>query len=554
MSEQLAKIVTDQKERGANYSLLLKQVQALPYDETAKNFLAHTLANPGFCEVLCTSEILMLAEICQMHGLITESIDLLEKVHRGAPENREAWEKHFSLLLTLGRNEAVSALLARLAGCHAGEFVEQMRAQVITEPAIQRDQNWDVDEPFVRMRREEYDIDIFSTIFKGRKSAFARQWVDRERSKAGYVPIKKKMTGEDIRDHIAGRKTYGIYLMNEDNTVNLGVIDIDLNGPLRNSKARVAEKAQIKRETAYLFKIIRQRAKEANIELLFEVSGNKGFHIWLPVQNPVHSSLMRKTLQLLIDGLSEDCNCYSLELFPKQDKLTGKGFGNLVKLPLGVHQLSGRRSHFLVPGQKGQSLKQQEQMEFLRKIRPTPESSLEKHVQMSGKSKMAIFPGTAKRVKSTVPSVGKYSQGFTELVTRCKMIGQITARLENAGQLSVREEKVLLGVLRFMPDCQYQLHQLFGCLPEYNRGLVDYKISMVRGTVLGCKRIHRLLGLSDQDLPCVHKGGRYAHPLLHLGLFSDDDPHPVCEKVENLSDALNQLKLAVQQVEKFIMV
>jgi hypothetical protein len=37
---------------------------------------------------------------------------------------------------------------------------------------------------------------------------------------------------------------------------------------------------------------------------------------------------------------------FSLEVFPKQDRLSGKGLGNLVKLPLGVHRMSGRRSWF----------------------------------------------------------------------------------------------------------------------------------------------------------------------------------------------------------------
>ncbi len=39
--------------------------------------------------------------------------------------------------------------------------------------------------------------------------------------------------------------------------------------------------------------------------------------------------------------------CFNLEVFPKQDRLAGKGLGNLVKLPLGIHRGTGRRSHFV---------------------------------------------------------------------------------------------------------------------------------------------------------------------------------------------------------------
>jgi hypothetical protein len=38
-----------------------------------------------------------------------------------------------------------------------------------------------------------------------------------------------------------------------------------------------------------------------------------------------------------------------VEVFPKQDRLGGKGLGNLIKLPLGLHQVTLRPSHFLDP-------------------------------------------------------------------------------------------------------------------------------------------------------------------------------------------------------------
>ena len=34
-------------------------------------------------------------------------------------------------------------------------------------------------------------------------------------------------------------------------------------------------------------------------------------------------------------------------MFPKQIKVVEGGFGNLVKLPLGVHRKTGQRSYFL---------------------------------------------------------------------------------------------------------------------------------------------------------------------------------------------------------------
>jgi hypothetical protein len=36
-----------------------------------------------------------------------------------------------------------------------------------------------------------------------------------------------------------------------------------------------------------------------------------------------------------------------LEFFPKQASVKGKGLGNLIKLPLGIHRRTGRRSQLL---------------------------------------------------------------------------------------------------------------------------------------------------------------------------------------------------------------
>ena len=124
------------------------------------------------------------------------------------------------------------------------------------------------------------------------------------------------------------------------------------------------------------------------------------------------------------------------------------------------------------------------------------------------------------------------------------------ATLRSAKELSLREEKVIMSTLGHLPRARLLLHHLFAKLPEYSRPLLDYKISRIRGTVLGCKRIHSLLE-AGSDLPCSFADKGYPHPLRHVEGFAEET-EPRSEKVENLKDALDCLKTAIIQVERFM--
>ena len=95
------------------------------------------------------------------------------------------------------------------------------------------------------------------------------------------------------------------------------------------------------------------------------------------------------------------------------------------------------------------------------------------------------------------------------------------------------------------------LHHLYAFQTDYNPHWVDFKISRLRGTPLGCRRIHSLL-MDAGDLCAFDRAAAYAHPLLHI----DDENHGYqntpSEKVENLTDALDNLRSAMNRVMVFM--
>lgn len=528
-----------------DYRLLLNSLENANFDQAGSEFVRKALNAGIFWQDFSDEEILRLSAIAQQHGLLDQSLNIFSWLNQQRPDCEEGWLAHLELLQLLNRESESVTLLSRLPRHVPANRLAELKKQVIeaAEKNANAKEDATIIEPFLQLRREDEDIALFLRLFRGREEAFARQWADRQEEKQGYVPVQRHLLAEDIREHLQGKKTYGIYLLTNDNKVWTGVIDVDLAARLRNANEAKKENGAIKREAVYLYKRIKELSAQAGLTCVCEISGGKGYHFWFPASAPVPAGIMKNALQVIIRNLAADVKCFNLEVFPKQESLSGKGYGNLVKLPLGIHRGSGKKSRFIPTGG---SDKQEQQFALLRTCQPTPPENFLKLVEASAGATIHVHPKHAEWAE-------KYPE-LAILSTRCAPLGQIMAVTRAGRGLSLREEKILLGVLSHLPRGRLLLHHLCSNLPEYNRPLLDYKISRIRGTVLGCKRIHSLLDDHSADLPCTFPHAGYHHPLLHIPDYHDDadGPLPIAERVTNLQDALLCLKTAIEQIQRFL--
>lgn len=523
-----------------DYRLLLGSLEKAAFTEEGTAFVNRTLAGNAFWSDLSDEEVLRLAAIAQQHGLHDRSLALLGWLNSEHPDCEDGWLEHLELLSLLGRRGEVATLLKRGSRHVPADKLLVFKEQAVrVEPSVDEDFSH-VASPFVNMRREQDDLELFLRLFRGREEAFARQWADRNQEKQGYVPVNRPMTTEDVKEHIAGHKTYGLYLLDGMNRVRLGVIDVDLVRGLRDSEERKKAKDLIKREAIYLYKRLTELSNQAGFSCICEMSGGKGYHYWFPVNEWLEASTMKQALSVLVKKIAGDVKCFTLEVFPKQEKLSGKGYGNLVKLPLGIHRGTGRRSRLLTAAGD----KTEDQFALLRSFQPGLAEAFLKLADQHGKATVMVHPRHA-----------KWAENYPELatfMTHCPPLGQLISLARAGKTLSVREEKVLLGTLVHTSRGRLLLHHLLSKGPDYNRPLLDYRISRVRGSVLGCKRIHSLLEDHNGQLPCRFDRGTYAHPLLHLPEHRDEEAQPISERVTNLQDALLGLKTAIEQVQRYL--
>ena len=187
-------------------------------------------------------------------------------------------------------------------------------------------------------------IELYKSLFKGRDDVFATHW--EKGGKNGYMPAYQydpyqyrihKMRGgtfqnyedktylpysnNEIAKHLDGEQLIGIYPLLKDNTSWFIAADFD--------------EADWENECRAFIK----SCFENNIPAYLERSrSGKGGHIWIFFDRPYPALKSRRIIISLLEksGVFSifDKNSSFDRLFPNQDSLSGKGFGNLIALPL----------------------------------------------------------------------------------------------------------------------------------------------------------------------------------------------------------------------------
>lgn len=188
------------------------------------------------------------------------------------------------------------------------------------------------------------NIQLFKSVFAGREDVFAVRW--EKGNKSGYMPAyfydpyryrAHKMNGgtfqnyadkeylpfteKEIEKHLNGEQDIGVYPLLKDNTSWFIVADFDKVDWLEDCKKYI------------------NACTEKGIPAYLERSrSGKGGHVWIFFEQPFPAIKSRKIFITIL----EETGVFSLfdksssfdRMFPNQDFLSGKGFGNLIALPL----------------------------------------------------------------------------------------------------------------------------------------------------------------------------------------------------------------------------
>lgn len=264
------------------------------------------------------------------------------------------------------------------------------------------------------------NIQLFKSLFKGREDVFATRW--EKDNKSGYMPAyyfdpyrfrahKMKggtfqnypdkrhltLTDEQIIKHLNGEQLIGIYPLLKDNTTWFLAADFDKENWIEQCRAFI------------------KVCGEMNISAYLERSrSGKGGHVWIFFEQSYPAVRSRK----IFISILERAGIFSVfdksssfdRLFPNQDFLSGKGFGNLIALPLYKKTFEQGNSCFI----DVDSLEtHKDQWIFLSNIKRTSNTKLDNLYQK--------FTGTSTIISSTHPISSKLTITLNNVVSISKV-------------------------------------------------------------------------------------------------------------------------------------
>lgn len=197
----------------------------------------------------------------------------------------------------------------------------------------------------------------------------------------------------NLVEHVEGRKTFGHYLVTDENTVRMFAFDIDLiNTPSRfgvlQDEPLVIEDPRalwaaggkdpmtkhLGIQMREMSERLAMRVKELlEIPVTVHYSGNKGVHVSGLLDPGTPATDAREMMNLVLESMGPEWELYKgknfwrcsqydalhIETFPKQNEVRREdGLGNLLRLPLGMNVKSGKKSFFVDMNQPVTSWKQ----------------------------------------------------------------------------------------------------------------------------------------------------------------------------------------------------
>lgn len=161
----------------------------------------------------------------------------------------------------------------------------------------------------------------------GNPDAYALQ-----RKQGGWEPVREPLEPQVLRKHLAGELTVGTYIVKGDQARTL-VFDVD-------AEDEAAARPDLQKLVAVLIDINR-KGDAPVLSWGVEFSGKKGYHVWVLAADFMPATVLYQ----LGRGIREEAGLPKLEVFPKQT--VARDLGNLVKLPGGVHRVTGKANDFI---------------------------------------------------------------------------------------------------------------------------------------------------------------------------------------------------------------
>jgi hypothetical protein len=501
---------------------------------------------------------LHLATHYRERGDADRAAKLLERLIERDPGREEWLSAYLELLADDGATPRAAAAIDRAVQCGLpGEQAAKLRAHWLPSrsraaPAAGESAGNEPREG--AFLPSDADCIRMHTLFAGQEGVYARQWA-KPGGETGYTPIHEPLTPAVMRQHFGGQFTLGVYPVRLDGTVTFFAVDLDIDkAALAHARSDPAFAQELRGALETAGPRLLAALRELGFTPLFENSGYKGRHFWVFLAEPAAAEAAHLLGRLFMAWQAPHLPPgLHLEFFPKQASLKGKGLGNLIKLPLGIHRRTGRRGVFL--DDRSQPLA--DQLSALRSApraaRETLHAAIERLKSLVGAS--ASLPdnlyvgqdageaptpqardGSATRPQARPappPPAPMWSEADFEadprmrhLLAECPVLSELKRMVDEHRRLSHEEQLVLIHSVGHVAGGPQAVNYLFNkCIDVGPEKLMKDRL---KGNPVSCPSIRKKIPHVTRRVACCcpfeFAADRYPTPVLHLLTLQEATP------------------------------
>ncbi|HLC15252.1 MAG TPA: CRISPR-associated primase-polymerase type A1 [Thermodesulfovibrionia bacterium] len=376
----------------------------------------------------------------------------------------------------------------------------------------------------------QHNLVTFMSLFSGREGVYARQWAS-PTGKTGYTPVHEPFTLKVAEHHILGNLTAGVYPIRMDNTVNFIAFDLDLPKFVINKA--ISQESQWKRAMDRLHREacrLIDLASAHDIPIYLEDSGFKGRHGWIFLETPVPADTAKKFGEILLSQMpGGHASEVQIEIFPKQGRVIKGSLGNLIKLPLGFHRRTGKRSLFIRPHD---SKPVDNQLNFMEQVNKTSKQAVYKviqHFQIVVPAIPSPETVTPQQPAVILPPARVYDierdPKAQYLLLKCPVLRRIVEKINHESSITNEESIVLTHTLGYLDNGPDAVNQLFQRCVNANPS--NFLKSRLKGNPISCPKIRNRIPEITSKVACNCQfnlsTNLYPSPVVHTYSVSDHD-------------------------------
>lgn len=377
--------------------------------------------------------------------------------------------------------------------------------------------------------------------FAGREDIYSTESFSSQGKRKSELK-ERPLTETQMEDHLRGGNTYGTYILRPNSTVRYIVWDVDISKQflLKNGNQGEAFDACLQRAYHKALEI-QKLLEDKGIHAYIEFSGFRGYHVWLFLTEWIPIRFANMLTDRIEEELAEDTDI-TVECFPNKVRLKPGRFGQVIKLPFGIHVRSNRRSCFLDDdGQPVTSIdhfietRARYPLPTIRKVLTFVKSPTDATNSGEGGTAVpSVEEGLAQSVISEEvmeqelqAAYGELTASVKEVLSHCSLMKYLCLKAKRTGYLTHFERMSILYVFGHIGEEGKEfVHEVMRLTMNYQYNTTQRFIERIPEKPISCGKLREQYKKISAEVGCNCSFKRtkncYPSPVLHALSLSKD--------------------------------